>query len=138
MQNVALLYVHCFYFSRKTLEEKFIQLCDNFSDAKKFYFEGIFPQSSYEPGFLITREFKKLNEHLGTAKRKFLIRGPKGVGKSMALAAIATLYHKKRPCFLWSPRATEMESVYWDYLCDLCREFGKQPLLVFLGYSYMH
>ena len=51
------------------------------------------------------------------------IRGPKGVGKSMALGAIATMCHKQRPCFLWSPIANKD---FQSYVEDIRIEFGKQ------------
>ena len=79
---------------------------------------------------MVTEEFRDLvkcvNENLTVA-----ICGPKGVGKSLALAAIATLCHKqKSPCFLFSPCVTE--GLRFDkYINSIYGEFGKCNVLFF-------
>ena len=53
--------------------------------------------------FVVTKEFRKVLDQLNSAWETVSMGGPKGVGKTTSLAAIATLCHGKRPCFLWSP-----------------------------------
>jgi ABC-type iron transport system FetAB ATPase subunit len=54
-----------------------------------------------EQDFVTTESFRKV---VNAGDKKILIAGPTGVGKSMAQAAIETLYCGKRPCYVWSSR----------------------------------
>ena len=72
--------------------------------------------------FVVTEGFKKLRHAVTSGKESILIGGPKGVGKSWALAAIATLCRKERKqCFLWSP-GIEMSPWFTSYVRKV---FGK-------------
>jgi hypothetical protein len=66
--------------------------------------------------FVVTEGFSKLCTAVKSKESRISIGGPKGVGKSLALGAIATLCNKlKRPCFLWAPDI-EMNSWFIDYV----------------------
>ena len=61
--------------------------------------------AAYKKKFLVTENFQKLLKAIDSGKEIIAIRGPKGVGKSLALAAIEARYSNSRPCFLFSPDA---------------------------------
>ena len=52
------------------------------------------------------------------------IKGPKGVGKSLTLAAVASQYSGKRPCLLWSPEWI-LNKDFYDALKEVYRKNGK-------------
>lgn len=110
---------------KKLLQGKeFIKLYDKCSLEKELYLKSCVAVQELEPHYLITKKFRSLCEMLDSGEHSISIGGPKGVGKSMALAAIATLCNKRRPCVLWS-QATRVNVTFQDYINDLFREFGK-------------
>ena len=77
---------------------------------------------------MCTRKFGDLwNKLKSVPLKKLAITGPKGVGKSLALAAIATLLRKDgKKCLLWSPRIDE-DCMFYDYVVEV---FGKHSVLI--------
>ena len=75
--------------------------------------------------FVVTKEFRKVLDQLNSEKKTVSMGGPKGVGKSMSLAAIATLCHGKRPCFLWSPYVV-MDQKFHLYAKDIVEKLTDQ------------
>jgi reverse gyrase len=75
-----------------------------------------------------TSKFEVLLNGLNSGQfSKFSISGPKGVGKSLALAAIATLFRKDgKKCFLWSPRFFDCDG-FPEYVVEV---FGKHCVLI--------
>jgi hypothetical protein len=66
--------------------------------------------------FVVTEGFKALRSAVTSRASKISIGGPKGVGKSLALGAIATLCcGLRRPCFLWAPDI-EMDPWFTAYV----------------------
>ena len=81
----------------------------------KEYFKRALPRTVFSDYYIITEEFKSICEGLDSGDKVVTIHGPRGVGKSMALGAIATLCYKQRPCILWSPIAhKEFQSYVGD------------------------
>ena len=73
---------------------------------------------------MVTKGFKKVIDRLNDGTEDISICGPKGVGKSMALAAIATVCHEKIPCFLWSPSVT-FDKDFQEYVEDFYEELHR-------------
>ncbi len=84
--------------------------------------------------FVISDKFRALVKALKSGKSKATLCGPKGVGKSMALAAIATLCHKKVPTFLWSP-TMKLNQGFREYYNSIFKEFGKYSLKYYFTYE---
>ena len=72
---------------------------------------------------MVTEGFKKVIDHLNDGTDVSIV-GPRGVGKSMALAAIATVCHGKIPCFLWSPYVT-FNKDFQDYVENFYEELHR-------------
>ena len=51
---------------------------------------------------MVTKGFKGAIDMLNNGQKEIVIQGPKGVGKSMALCAIAFLSKNKYPCLLYT------------------------------------
>ncbi len=100
-----------------------IELFEGFSEIERVHFKSSLCIEVNK--FVVTNKFKKLIENLNSGVENIAIGGPKGVGKSMALGAIATLYHKERKCFLWSP-VIEAEDHFKSYVEYI---FGKSSML---------
>ncbi len=81
--------------------------------------------------YVISDKFRALVKALESGKSGVTLCGPKGVGKSMALAAIATLCHKKVPTFLWSP-SMELDLNFCEYYNSIFKEFGKYSEVLLL------
>ena len=79
--------------------------------------------------YVVTQGYKNLcgilESSLCAERKEISIKGPKGVGKSMALAAVASRYSKKRPCLLWSPE-WKLNKNFFDALKEVYRQFGKK------------
>ena len=79
-----------------------IKLFENFSSSALIHFKRCL--FAWDDTYLITGKFRELVNKINSGMKSITISGPKGVGKTWALGAIATLCHEvKRPCFLWSP-----------------------------------
>lgn len=74
--------------------------------------------------FVITKAFRDVVCKINSGDKMIAIGGPKGVGKSMALAAIAALSRKTRPCLLCSPSGMHID-VYHLYVQEVYKQFGK-------------
>ena len=72
--------------------------------------------------FVVTEQFREVMDLVYSENiKKIVIDGPKGVGKSMSLIAIAAILDSDdRPYFLWTP---ESYSTCWYemYLRDICK-----------------
>ena len=86
--------------------------------------------NAVEQKFVITDSFRKLVEKLNSGERLLPIRGPKGVGKTMALAAIAALSHGKSPCLFVSPPMLLKSSTFDRYVNEIYVQYGKSKCLV--------
>jgi ABC-type lipoprotein export system ATPase subunit len=86
---------------------------------------GVHLYNTLDDTFVVTEGFKALWEKLKSGKcKQIAINGPKGVGKSLALAAIATLLRRDgKKCFLWTPRINN--PFYRSYAQEV---FGKHSL----------
>lgn len=74
--------------------------------------------------FLVTDGFKEVVRKLNSKEKIISICGPKGVGKSLALAAIAELSRKNWPCLLWSPRLRSFKQ-FLSYVRAVYAQYGK-------------
>ena len=114
----------------------FLKLYEGFNAVKTEYFLRGNPNLCGDAYFLMTEKFKSLCKGLDEGKR-IQIRGPKGVGKSVTLAAIATLYHKKRPCLFWYPdtcKSVDFQSYFEDFSRSLVSRFSTYVLCI--SYKY--
>lgn len=85
---------------------------------------------------MVTEEFRSLVAELNSGRKRVKIGGRKGVGKSMALAAIATL-EKKRPRL-----QCRQQQAFFSFLCMLeafSRSLGLSSVLIvmFTGRSLL-
>ncbi len=100
---------------------KDIKLFQGFSKAEEHHFRKFLSIIKRNTYYVVTDTFRELVKKLDSGEKEFAIGGPEGVGKSMALAAIASLYHEKRQCFLWSPLIRN-DDVFKSYVEAI---FGK-------------
>jgi hypothetical protein len=68
--------------------------------------------------FVITEQFRSLLKKLNSGEKLIPIRGPKGVGKSLALSAIAALCHGKSPCLFVTPSSLIHSAFFDRYLME--------------------
>ena len=73
--------------------------------------------------FLVTDGFREVVNALNSGTKSIAIGGPKGVGKSLALAAIAELSRNKWPCLLWS--TVEYLDEYCLYVKEVYKQYSK-------------
>lgn len=76
---------------------------------------------------MVTKGFKEALAHLKDGQEKIVFRGPKGVGKSMALCAIAFLCkERKYPCLLYALESSPTQFV--PYVQAIYQSFGEHIL----------
>ena len=109
-------------------ETKDIPLLKDLSSVAEYHFKRVL--SSLVIGFygrrsfVVTQRFRDLIEMLNDGTKEVIaISGPKGVGKSWALAAIGALCHKTRPCLLWSPKI-KVNANFHSYVEEIFQDFG--------------
>jgi hypothetical protein len=89
--------------------DRTITLCEGLKSREARYYKVRLYGSRNNDTFVVTEGFKAVWEKLKSGKcKQIAINGPKGVGKSLALAAIATLLRRDgKKCFLWTPDVTD-------------------------------
>lgn len=76
--------------------------------------------------FVVTKGFREVIKKLNHGGRHINIKGPKGVGKSLSLCAIAVLLKEIKHKFLiYSPMCDIKDLGYISYVKSLYIEFGK-------------
>ena len=96
------------------------------SPAQRHYYQSVLQFSTDK--YVVTESFKDLCIVLESRKRGICtIGGPRGVGKSLALAAVASRYCKERPCLLWSPISTSPPDTFYEALKEVYHQFGMSP-----------
>ena len=107
------------------MNEDVIYVSKGFSDAKRCHYNRVLLQLYSSNSFVVTKRFRAvINMMNGGTCMKISIVGPKGVGKSMALAAIATLLHNQIPCFCWTP-AIKLDDGFKKYVQDFFVEVNN-------------
>ena len=101
-----------------------ITLFDGFTDNEHWHFAYHLHLLQAKKKFVVTKEFREVLDQLNSGKEMVSMGGPKGVGKSISLAAIATLCYGKRPCFLWSPYVITDEKFHL-YAKDIVEKLGE-------------
>ena len=99
------------------------------SPAQRHYFQSVLQFST--DNYVVTESFKDLCKLLESRNSREIctISGPRGVGKSLALAAVASLYCKERPCLLWSPISTSSPpDTFYETLKEVYHQFGMSAL----------
>ena len=105
-------------------DTKVIKLFHNSSNVDKLIFLSK-ALALGDQDFVITEAFRDVVKSINSGDRKIVIDGPTGVGKSMALAAIETLYRAgERPCFVWSSRVISGPS-FDNYVRSIYEEAGN-------------
>jgi ABC-type iron transport system FetAB ATPase subunit len=79
---------------------------------------------------MITEGFMEIVRRINSGQELIAIGGPKGVGKSLALAAIATLCHNTRPYLLFSLDSL-ISPTFKRYLNEIHYQFSNSKLDAF-------
>ena len=86
--------------------------------------------------FVITKSFKQLVKNFNDGFEILTIGGPKGVGKSLALAAIYALNKGKSPCLIISP-LTLMSTIHFHgYVKEVFEEHKEGECFIVPGFSF--
>ena len=119
-------------------ETKDIPLLKDFSSVAEYHFKRVLSSLGHlgfyiRRSYVVTQRFRDLIEMLNDGTNEVTaIGGPKGVGKSWALAAIGALCLKTRPCLLWSPKL-EVDADFHS----LCRgNFSRVWYVVIIVYLF--
>lgn len=83
-----------------------------------------------EQKFVITKSFRELVENFNDGFKILTINGPKGVGKSLALAAICALNKGKSPCLVISPLTTMSSGYFHNYVKEVYAQHGKSKCFI--------
>lgn len=83
-----------------------------------------------EQKFVITKSFRELVENFNDGFKILTINGPKGVGKSLALAAICALNKGKSPCLVISPLTTISSGYFHNYVKEVYAQHGKSKCFI--------
>ena len=75
--------------------------------------------------FIVTQQFENVISNLNYGNRNLNICGPKGVGKSLSLCAIAVLLKESGHRFLIFSPACSGEILYTRYIQSLYDDFSK-------------
>ena len=90
--------------------------------------------------FVVTERYKELFEAVHSRRSPVVtISGPRGVGKSLALGAIATEYYRTRPCLylspIWLHQTTTFERLDFNAaLEEIYIEQGKWTLFYIINH----
>ena len=107
------------------MNEEVIDVLKDFSNAKRYHYNRVLLKLYSSTSFVVTKGFRAvINMMNGGTCMKISIVGPEGVGKSMALAAIATLLHNRIPCFCWTP-AIKLDDGFKKYVQDFFMEVNS-------------
>ena len=105
-------------------EKEYISLHTLSADEKDIFRLSL-EKTEIPENFIVTQKFKDVIIKLNSGVRHLNICGPKGVGKSLSLCAIAVLLKESEHHFLiYSPLCIG-GSLYISYIEGLYKDFGK-------------
>ena len=91
----------------------------------RVYIYGCLGAMIDEQKFVITKSFRELVKNFNDGFKILTINGPKGVGKTLALAAIYALNKGKSPCLIISPLTLMSTTFFYDYVKEVYARHEK-------------